>query len=90
MKWNGLIQAKEEGWTGISEGWQGCSEGFPEGKAQGKSRGEALPAQGKPRPSRLNTWIYILFKVGQFCDISDLNSSHACVEAMRSRKLSKV
>ena len=27
----GLIQAKEEGWTGFSEGWQGCSEGFPEG-----------------------------------------------------------
>ena len=29
----GLIQVKEEGWTGFSEGWQGCSEGFPEGKA---------------------------------------------------------
>ena len=24
----GLIQVKEEGWTGFSEGWQGCSEGF--------------------------------------------------------------
>ena len=23
----GLIQVKEEGWTGFSEGWQGCSEG---------------------------------------------------------------
>ena len=33
----GLIQVKEEGWTGFSEGWQGCSEGFPKGKAQGKS-----------------------------------------------------
>ena len=22
----GLIQVKEEGWTGFSEGWQGCSE----------------------------------------------------------------
>ena len=26
----GLIQVKEEGWTGFSEGWQGCSEGFIE------------------------------------------------------------
>ena len=47
----GLIQVKEEGWTGFSKGWQGCSEGFPEGKAQGKSWGAALLAQGKPRPS---------------------------------------
>ena len=38
---------------GFSKGWQGCSEGFPEGEAQGKSRGAALPARGKPRPSRL-------------------------------------
>ena len=29
----GLIQVKEEEWTGFSEGWQGCSEGFPEGEA---------------------------------------------------------
>ena len=39
-----LIQVKEEGWTGFSEGWQGCSDEFPEGQAQGKSRGAALPA----------------------------------------------
>ena len=26
---NGLIQVKEEGWTGLSKGWQGCSEGNP-------------------------------------------------------------
>ena len=50
---NGLIRVKEEGWTGFSDGWQGCSEGFPEGEAQGKSQGAALPARGKPRPSRL-------------------------------------
>ena len=25
----GLIQVKEEGWTGFSKGWQGCSEGNP-------------------------------------------------------------
>ena len=49
----GLIQVKEEGWTGSSEGWQACSEGFPKDNARGKSR------------------------------------SHACVEAMRSMKLSK-
>ena len=41
----GLIQVKEEGWTGFSEGWQGCSGGFPEGEARGKSRGAALPAR---------------------------------------------
>ena len=27
----GLIQVKEEEWTGFSSGWQGCSEGFTEG-----------------------------------------------------------
>ena len=49
----GLILVKEEGRTGLSEGWQGCSKGFPEGEARGKFRGAALPARGKPRPSRL-------------------------------------
>ena len=49
----GLIQVKGEGWTGFSKSWKGCSEGFPEGEAQGKSRGAALPALGKPRPFRL-------------------------------------
>ena len=38
---------------GFSEGLQGCSEGFPEGEDRGKSKGAALPALGKPRPSRL-------------------------------------
>ena len=42
----GLIQVKEEGKTGFSEGRQGCFKGFPEGRAQGKSRGSALPVQG--------------------------------------------
>ena len=51
--WNGLIQVKEEGWTGFFKGWQGCSEGFPEGEAWGKSLGIALPARGKPCPSQL-------------------------------------
>ena len=49
----GLIQVKEEGWTGFSKGWQGCSEGFSEGKVDGKSRGAALLAQGKTRPCQL-------------------------------------
>ena len=35
----GLIQVREEGWTGFSKGWQGCSEGFPKGEAGGKSQG---------------------------------------------------
>ena len=49
----GLIQVKEGGWTVFSKGWQGCSKGFPEGEAQVKSRGVALPARGKHRPSQL-------------------------------------
>ena len=49
----GLIQVKEEGWTGFSVGWQGCAGGFPKGKTRGKSQGAARPARGKPRPSRL-------------------------------------
>ena len=67
----GLIQVKEEGTTGFSEGGQGCSEGFSEGEAQGKSQGAALPAQGKhpAHPDSFN-WIYILFKIGNFGDIS--------------------
>ena len=37
LELTGLIQVKEEGWTGFSEGWQGCSKGFPEGEARGKT-----------------------------------------------------
>ena len=40
----GLIQEKEEGWTGFSKGGQGYSEGFPEDEAQDKSQGAVLPA----------------------------------------------
>ena len=29
VRYNGLIQVKEEGWRGFSEGWQGCSEDQP-------------------------------------------------------------
>ena len=50
---NGLIQVKEEGWTGFSEGWHGGSEGFPKGEVRGKSLGAALSARGKPCSSRL-------------------------------------
>ena len=58
---NGLIQVKEEGWTGFSEGWQGCSEGFPKGEAR-----ENLDSF---------TWIYILIEIGHFGDISDFFSN---------------
>ena len=27
---NGLVQVKEDGWTGFFERWQGCSKGNPE------------------------------------------------------------
>ena len=60
---NGVL-LKEEGRTGFSKGWQGSSEGFPEGGAQGKSRGAALPAQGKPVLSDYFTQIYIQFLIG--------------------------
>ena len=53
----GLIQVKEEGWTGFSSGWQGYFEGFPEGEAQGNSQGAALPALGKPVHPSSFTWI---------------------------------
>ena len=49
---------------GFSKGWQGCSEEFPEGEAQGKSQGAALPARGKPHPSLLFYQIYIVFLIG--------------------------
>ena len=67
----GLFQLKEEGWTGFYQGWQGCSEGFPGGKAQGKSRGAALSARENPVHPDSFTWIYILFKIGYFGDLSD-------------------
>ena len=60
----GLIQVKEEGWTGFSEGWQGCSEGFPEGEARGKSQGAALLPreaselpEGKSEYPRDHPWV---------------------------------
>ena len=67
----GLIQVKEEGWTGFSEGWQGYSAAFPEGKAQGKSWGAALPAEENLVHPDSFTWIFILFKIRHFGDISD-------------------
>ena len=52
---NGLIEVKEEG--------------FPSGFAFGKSLGAALPALGKPRPSRpfyfAFFWIWKYFEVGR-------------------------
>ena len=62
----GLIQVKEEGWTGFSKGWQDCSKGFPEGNP------EEQPCQPEENPVHPDsfTWIYILFKKGQFGDIS--------------------
>ena len=47
----GFIRVKEEEWRGFAKGWQGCSKGFPEGEAQRKSRGAALPAEEKPSPT---------------------------------------
>ena len=68
----GLIQVKEADGRGVSKGWQGCSEGFPEGKARAISRGAALLARGYPVHSDSFTLIYILFKIGHVCDVSDL------------------
>ena len=50
--------------TGFSKGWQGCSEGFPEGKAQGKSRGAACQPKENPVLPDSFTQIYILFLIG--------------------------
>ena len=60
----GLIQVKEEGWTGFSDGWQRCSEGFPDGNP------EEQPCQPEENPVHPDsfTWIYILFKLGHFGD----------------------
>ena len=59
----GLIQIKEAGWTGFYEGWQGCSEENP----------KEQPCQPEENPVFPDsfTWIYILFKIGHFGDISD-------------------
>ena len=44
--------SKRGGVDGVFQG-HGYSEGFPMGAAPGKSQGAALPAQGKPRASKL-------------------------------------
>ena len=48
---------------GFSEGWQGCSEGNPEDQP-------CQPEENPVHPDSF-TWIYILFKIGHFGDISD-------------------
>ena len=55
----GLIQVKEERWTGFSEGWQGCSEGFPKGNPEEQ---HCQPKENLVHPDSF-TWIYILFKI---------------------------
>ena len=63
----GLIQEQEEGWTEFLEGWQGCSEGNL----------EEQPCQHEENQVHLYSfsWIYILFKIGSFGDISNFFSS---------------
>ena len=58
---DGLIQVKEEGWTG----WKGCSEGNPEEQS-------CQPEENPVHPDSF-TWIYILFNIGHFGDISDFD-----------------
>ena len=67
---NGLIQVKEEGWTGFSEGWQGGSKGFPVGEAQWKSQSYFEPMWSRFKCSsrksergvglKVNCWLYHL------------------------------
>ena len=45
--------SKRGGKDGVFRGLAGLLRGIPEGEARGQSRGAALPARGKPRPSRL-------------------------------------
>ena len=72
----GLIRVKEGGWTGFSKGWQwqSCTEGFPKGEAQGKSWGAAMPARGKPRPSRLFYFDLHLSKIQHFGDFLNFSN----------------
>ena len=52
---------------------EGCSKGFPEGKAQGKFRGAALPGGEKHYPSQLfysdlhsiSNKVFLLSKIAQ-------------------------
>ena len=69
----GLIQVKEEGWTGFSEGWQGCSEGFSKAKPDGNP--EEPPCQPEENPVNWDsfTWIYILFEREHFRDFANID-----------------
>ena len=51
---------------GFPKGWQGCSKGFPKSEARWKSRGAENSVH-----SNCFTWIYILFKIGHFSDVSE-------------------
>ena len=51
------------GRTGLSSGWQSCSSGFC-------SEQPSQPMENPLHPSSF-TWIYIIFKIGHFGEISD-------------------
>ena len=55
-------------------GMDGVFQGLA-GLLQGISQGAALPARGNPVHPDSLTWIYILFKIGHFGDISDFFSN---------------
>ena len=64
QQYHGLVKDNMEEKEMIPGEWVNLSK---RGRKDGVSRGAALPAQGKLRPSRLFTQIYILFLYMCFC-----------------------
>ena len=59
----GLIQVKEEGWTGFSRAGRAALRDLP--RANPKGHSEEQPCQPEENPVYPNsfTWIYIIFKI---------------------------
>ena len=71
QSWNGLIQVKEEKWTGFPKADRAAQRDFPRAKPQGYP--EEQPCQPEENPVHFSsfTWIYILFKIWNSGDDSN-------------------
>ena len=68
LRYTGLIQVKEEGWTRAG---RAAPKDFPRAKPERNPEEQLCQPEEKPVHPNSFTWIYIPFKIGHFGDICD-------------------
>ena len=67
----GVIRVKEGGRTGLPRAGRAVPRDFPRAKPEGNPEEQLCQPEENPVHPNSFTWIYILFKIGHFGDISD-------------------